>query len=191
VNTFPLDSKVESVIELSDGFVFSKMLGRSFVFPLLHDHGLTLIAAEDFEPIYAVHVENHTSPSKWLAKKKSLEAVYKSLVRFIQNHCADYVETTLRDPVDVNAIAEHDDEEETVKVALRINETQLDDDLTDLCVQLIKIFLMAATRNGTPQKYVDRILKLTADDQSRIAAICKEQEVNDENSSVLMQLTCY
>ena len=28
VNTFPLDSKVESLTELSDGFVLSKMLGE-------------------------------------------------------------------------------------------------------------------------------------------------------------------
>ncbi len=148
-----------------------------------------MIAAEDFEPRYAVYVENHTSPSKWLAKKTSLEAVYKSLIRFIQNHCTEYVETTLRDPVDVNAIAEHNDEEETVKVALQTNGTQLDAGLTDLCVQLLKIFLMAATRSSDIKKYVDRILTLTADDQSRIAEICTEQEVNHGNPFVLTQLT--
>jgi protein HOOK3 len=140
-----------------------------------------LFSAENFEPRYAVYVENHSSPSKWLAKKTSLEAVYKSLIRFIQNHCTEYVETTLRDPVDVTAIAEHDDEEETVKVPLRIHKTQLDADLTDLCVQLLKIFLMAATRSSDIKRYVDRILTLTADDQSRIAEICTEQEVHPGN----------
>ncbi|KAN0110342.1 hypothetical protein V8E51_006729 [Hyaloscypha variabilis] len=138
VNTFPLDSKVETLAELSDGYVFSKML-------------------EDFDPRYAVDAENHTSPSKWLAKKKSLEAVYKSLVRFIQNHCTAYIETALRDPVDFNAIAEHDDEQQTVK--------------------LLKIFLMAATRNADPKEYVDRIVRLDQEDQGRIAAICAEQEI--------------
>jgi protein HOOK3 len=150
-----------------------------------------LIDAEDFEPRYAVYVENDTSSSKWLAKKQSLEAVYKSLIRFIQNHCNEYVEAALRDPVDVNAIAEHDDEEETVKVALRINETQLDAGLTDLCFQLLKVFLMAATRNNNIQKYVDRIMTLTADDQSKIAEICKAQEVNHRILFVFIQLTWY
>ncbi len=83
--------------------------------------------------------------------------------------------------MDVNAIAEHDDKEETVKVPSRINKTQLDADLTDLCVQLLKIFLMAATRSSDIKRYVDRILNLTADDQSRIAEICTEQEVNSGN----------
>ena len=83
--------------------------------------------------------------------------------------------------MDVTAIAEHDDEEETVKVPLRIHKTQLDADLTDLCVQLLKIFLMAATRSSDIKRYVDRILTLTADDQSRIAEICTEQEVHPGN----------
>ncbi|KAE9372187.1 hypothetical protein N431DRAFT_408233 [Stipitochalara longipes BDJ] len=138
VNTFPLDSKVESLAELSDGYVFSKML-------------------EDLDPRYVVDAENHTSPSKWLAKKKSLEAVYKSLIRFIQNHCTAYIETALKDPVDFNAIAEHDDEQQTAK--------------------LLKIFLMAATRNADPKEYVDRIVRLDEEDQGRIAAICAEQEI--------------
>jgi protein HOOK3 len=137
-----------------------------------------LIAAEDLDPRYAVDAENHTSPSKWLAKKKSLEAVYKSLIRFIQNHCTEYIETALRDPVDFNAIAEHDDEKQTVQVALQIKTRQLDSHVTDLCVQLLKIFLMAATRNTDPQEYVSRIMRLDEKDQGRIAAICAEQEVN-------------
>jgi hypothetical protein len=68
-----------------------------------------------------------------------------------------------------------------VKVALRTNETQLDAGLTDLCFQLLKVFLMAATRNNNIQKYVDRIMTLTAGDQSKIAEICKAQEVNHRN----------
>jgi protein HOOK3 len=180
VNTFPLDSKVESLADLSDGFVFSKMLGKcrsdqETPLPLLCSHA-DLTSAEAFEPRYAVYVESHTSPSKWLAKKKSLEAVYKSLLRFIQNHCNPYVDIALRDPVDFNAIAEHSDEEQTVKVATEFNGTHLDAGLTDLCFQLLKIFLMAATRNQQPEEHVERILRLHEDDQARIAAICSEQE---------------
>lgn len=107
-----------------------------------------------------------------------MEAVYKSLIRFIQNHCTAYIETALRDPVDFNAIAEHDDEQQAVKVALQNNCRQLDSKLTDFFVQLLKIFLMAATRNSDPKEYVDRIMRLDQEDQERIAAICAEQEVH-------------
>jgi protein HOOK3 len=105
-----------------------------------------------------------------------LEAVYKSLLRYIQNHCLAYADIALRDPVALKAIAEHEDEGQTVKVATKINERQLDVDLTDLCIQLLKIFLMAATRNQEPGRYVERILRLDAEDQARIAGICTEQE---------------
>ena len=83
--------------------------------------------------------------------------------------------------VDFDAIAEHDDEQETVKVGTQIHETQLDADLTDLCVQLLKIFLMAATRNNNCEPYVARILRLDEEDQKEIAAIVAEQEVSYRN----------
>jgi protein HOOK3 len=78
---------------------------------------LTLVSAEDFDPTYATYdLEINSTPSKWLAKKRSLEAVYKSLLRYIQNHCTNLDPIALGGPVDFNAMAEHDDEQQIVKV---------------------------------------------------------------------------
>ncbi len=134
-----------------------------------------MIFTEDFDPRYAVHdFENNTSPSKWLAKKRTLEAVYKSLLRYIQNH-TNLDPTALGGPVDLNAIAEHDDEHQTVKVATQRRATQLDADLTDFCFQLLKIFLAAAVSGHKNIEYIGNITnKLDEVDQAEIAEIIKE-----------------
>jgi protein HOOK3 len=140
-----------------------------------------LIFAEDFDPRYAVHnLEKNTSPSKWLAKKKSLEAVYKSLLRYIQNHCTNLDPTALGSPVDFNAIAEHDDEQQMVKVASQEHATQLEAALTDFCVQLLKIFLLAAVNGNNTKAYVDNITGLLDEgEQKEIADIIQEVSHRD------------
>ncbi|KAF8864291.1 hypothetical protein BDZ45DRAFT_669489 [Acephala macrosclerotiorum] len=116
VNLFPLDSPIESAADLTDGYVFSKML-------------------EDIDPAYVVHdLDRNTSPSKWLTKKKSLEAVYKSLFRYIREECPDVNQLGLENPVDFGAIAEHDDRQQTSK--------------------LLTIFLSAAVQGPRNEHYV-------------------------------------
>jgi protein HOOK3 len=74
-------------------------------------------SAEDFDPRYAVpSLENNASPSKWLAKKNNLAAVHKSLLRYIQSHCSGDIDPIALGIPDFNAIAEKEDEQETVKV---------------------------------------------------------------------------
>jgi protein HOOK3 len=66
--------------------------------------------------VYArIDLETATESSRWLAKKKNLEQIHKSLVRYMNNHC-DFPPSALREPLDFNAIAEHNDVEETIKV---------------------------------------------------------------------------
>ena len=73
--------------------------------------------AEDFDPAYAVNdLEQSASPSKWINNKKSLEAVYKSLLRFTSRNCTDLESPMLDTNIDLNAIAEHDDSQQMVKV---------------------------------------------------------------------------
>jgi hypothetical protein len=74
-------------------------------------------SAEDFDPRYAVpSLENNASPSKWLAKKNNLAAVHKCLLRYIQSHCSGDIDPIALGIPDFNAIAEKEDEQETVKV---------------------------------------------------------------------------
>jgi protein HOOK3 len=122
VKTFPLESKVESFADLSDGFVLSKMLGTCssgalFTLILLCLRMLTSNSAEDFDPAFAINdLEKNASPSKWINKKKSLEAVYKSLLRFTSRHCTGLETPTLDTNIDLNSIAEHDDAQQMIKV---------------------------------------------------------------------------
>lgn len=111
-------------------------------------------SAEDFDPHYAVH-DLETSPSKWLTKKKSLDAVYKSLNRYIGNNCSDLGQIAFESRIDFNAIAEHGDEQQIV--------------------QLLKLFLMTAIRSPKNGEYIGRITtKLDEADQLTVAAVIKE-----------------
>jgi hypothetical protein len=64
--------------------------------------------------------------------------------------------------VDFDAIAEHDDIQETMKVATYLSTesslSQLESDLTNICVQLLTIFLMAAVNGPTKEKYISNIM---------------------------------
>jgi protein HOOK3 len=171
VNTFPLDSKVESLAELSDAVVLCAMLGwcctgNPFVLPLLRYTNTNFdISAEDIDPHYAVNdLEKPDGPSKWLNKKKCLEAVYRSLLRYIRNHTLELDSLTLETTVDFDAIAEHDDVQETIKVATYFPIDSLlpkfESNWTNICTQLLTIFLMAAVNGPEKEKYIGNILNL-------------------------------
>ncbi|CAG8954913.1 hypothetical protein HYFRA_00008601 [Hymenoscyphus fraxineus] len=94
-----LDTKVESLADLSDGLVLSRML-------------------EEIDPEFAVqNLDTNPSSSKWVVKKQNLEAVYKKLQRYVRTHCVDDTvnNTALEAVIDFNAIAEHEDAGETTK----------------------------------------------------------------------------
>ncbi|CZS88693.1 uncharacterized protein RAG0_00353 [Rhynchosporium agropyri] len=141
-NTFPLDSAVDSVPNLTDGVVFAKML-------------------EDIDPSYAVrHLEKDAGTSKWLGKKKNLEAIHRSLLRYINNTCEGLDSFILDNPVDLNAIAQHEDVGETLK--------------------LLTLFLMAAIKGADLQKYVSKITTtLNASSQGEIAGIIKKADAEE------------
>lgn len=122
------------------------------------------INTEDIDSHYAVNdLEKHASPSKWLSKKKCLEAVYRSLLRYIRNHTLELDYLTLETIVDFDIIAEHDDVQETIKVATYFptknagSEVELD--LTNTCTQLLTIFLMAAVNGPAKEKYIGNIME--------------------------------
>lgn len=69
-----------------------------------------------FDPKFtSLQLETITPSSKWVAKKKNLEVVYKALVRYMRDHCGGPI--LLADPVNLNDMAEHDDAQQTIKVA--------------------------------------------------------------------------
>ncbi|OWP00877.1 hypothetical protein B2J93_2570 [Marssonina coronariae] len=144
-NTFPLESHVVSVADLTDGVVFAEML-------------------EDIDPSSAVrNLENNATTSKWLGRKKSLEAIHRSLLRYINNTCEGMDAFVAANPVDLNAIAEHEDSDETFK--------------------FLTMFLMAAIRGTNTEKYVSKITTgLDATAQSQIAGIIKQVDVVDNSS---------
>lgn len=79
------------------------------------------VPIEDISPEYAVKdAVKNSIPSKWLRKKKALEAVYKSLLRFLQNH-TEYNPNELDAPVDLDSIAENDDVEQITQVVVLIH----------------------------------------------------------------------
>ncbi|KAK2624348.1 hypothetical protein QTJ16_006298 [Diplocarpon rosae] len=145
VNTFPLESHVVSVSDLTDGVVFAKML-------------------EDIDSTSAVrNLENNATTSKWLGRKKSLEAIHRSLLRYINNTCEGMDAFVAVNPVDLNAIAEHEDAEETFK--------------------FLTMFLMAAIRGTSTEKYVSKITTgLDATAQSQIAGVIKQVDVVEDSS---------
>ncbi|EKD19056.1 M protein repeat protein [Drepanopeziza brunnea f. sp. 'multigermtubi' MB_m1] len=153
-NTFPLNARIATVPDLTDGAVFAKML-------------------EDIDSTYAVrNLEKNATTSKWLGRKKSLEAIHRSLLRYINNTCEGMEAFITANPVDLNAIAEHEDAEETFKVR-KPAASQLD--LVNDCGQFLTMFLMAAIRGTNTEKYVSIITtSLDAPTQTAIAGIIKQ-----------------
>lgn len=73
---------------------------------------------EDIDPAYSVRdVVNSSIPSKWLRKKKALEAVYRALLRYLQNH-STWNPPEIETPIDLDAIAEHGDVQQLIQVKL-------------------------------------------------------------------------
>lgn len=73
--------------------------------------------SEEFDSDYAVnHSDSSASPTKWINNKKSLEAVYKSLLRYTSGQCQGLESPLLDTNIDFNAIAEHNDAQEMIKV---------------------------------------------------------------------------
>ncbi|ESZ98544.1 hypothetical protein SBOR_1076 [Sclerotinia borealis F-4128] len=135
VNTFPAGStNITAIEDLTDGFVFSDML-------------------EDFDPAYAVKdLPQSTSSTKWVAAKQSLEAVYKSLVKYVNENCDNSVNAVVVEyPIDFNSLAQYSDPTESMK--------------------LITIFLLVALKGPNPKRYINRIQKkLSLPVQTVIAA---------------------
>lgn len=145
VNTFP-GPEVKSLADLIDGTVLSRMLG-------------------DLDPAYAIHdLEPITPSSKWLARKSNLEKIYKSLSRFIHIQCGNLDPVALRDPVDINAIAQHGDAAQNVK--------------------LLTIFLLAAVHSTNKERCIERIQTLDTDSQGEIAAIIQKIQTESDNTEL-------
>ncbi|RQM06759.1 hypothetical protein DH86_00002731 [Scytalidium sp. 3C] len=143
----------------------------------------------DIDPAYAVRdLDINSSPSQWLNKKKSLEAVYKSLLRYISNNCDDLDSLLLENMVDINAIAEHEDEQQVLKVdslpdVLRSCERTL----ANMAVKLLTIVLMAAVRGSENAKFVKIITdQLDSQTQTQIAKII--QHVSDATALLTPEL---
>jgi len=126
--------------------------------------GLIPDITADIDPSYAENdleiVTKLASPSKWLNKRNSLEAIYKSLTRYIRLQC-DFDPIALTSPVDFNAIAEHNDEQQMTKVAQhKPNVTKVEADLTNLSIQLLSFFLIVALQGPNVNKFVPRMQKM-------------------------------
>ncbi|KAF7868335.1 hypothetical protein EAF04_004867 [Stromatinia cepivora] len=134
INTFPATlSKIKSIEDLTDGLVFSDML-------------------EDFDPAYAIKdIPQTTSSTKWVIAKQTLEAVYKSLLKYAHEHCDNWVKAAVVEyPIDFNALAQYSDPTESMK--------------------LITIFMLVALKGPNQMRYIDRVrTKLSVSAQSVIA----------------------
>lgn len=105
-----------------------------------------------------------------MVRKKNLEAIHKSLVRYMTKEI-ECPSTALREPVDFNALAQNNDEEQTIKVT-DYNSRRLDAAFADINVQLLSIFLLAAVHTSDKiGEYVDEIKALSAPVQSKIAEV--------------------
>ncbi|KAA8573600.1 hypothetical protein EYC84_005183 [Monilinia fructicola] len=148
INTFPaVLSKVTTIEDLTDGLVLSDML-------------------EDFDPAYAVKdLPQATSSTKWVAAKQCLEAVYKSLIKFVHQNCGPWMNAAIVEyPINFNALAQYSDPNETMK--------------------LITIFLLVALKGPIPVRYIERIkTKLSYSTQTIIANYLETIE-NDLEATV-------
>ncbi|KAG9231017.1 hypothetical protein BJ875DRAFT_430577 [Amylocarpus encephaloides] len=121
---------------------------------------------EDIDPKYAVqNLGNDRSGPQWLNKKRSLETIHKSLQKYIRDKC-DGLEIRLDSPINFNAIAENDDARGIIA--------------------LIGIFLTAAMRGPSQEKYINGVLTLDPITQAKIADAIKKADrgVNSEDSEI-------
>ncbi|KAH8803235.1 hypothetical protein F5884DRAFT_501145 [Xylogone sp. PMI_703] len=118
----------------------------------------------DIDPAYAIRdLDTDSSPSKWLSRKRSLEAVYKSLRRYVHNHCDELSPIFSESMIDINGIAEHEDEQQIVK--------------------LLTIILMAAVKGSENTRFVQNITeRLDPSTQAEIVEIIKSMENVAQNA---------
>jgi len=171
VNTFPLDAQIESLTELCDGLVFCRMLGmlNNYSTPISIVILYTNIhcVIEDLDPNSTPSEleKNAGGSSKWLRKKMCLEAVYKSLLRFIRDHRGD-MDYLTTGSIDFDKMAEDDDVQNTMKVRRRNSDaTRFDTALTNTCDQLLVIFLMATLNTSDDVKREGYVVKIQSLDQ--------------------------
>jgi len=82
------------------------------------------------------------------------------LTRYIRLQC-DFDPIALTSPVDFNAIAEQNDEQQMTKVALNQRSiTKLEVDLTNILIQLLSFFLIVALQGPNVNKFVPRMQKM-------------------------------
>ncbi|KAG9243154.1 hypothetical protein BJ878DRAFT_543563 [Calycina marina] len=140
VNTFPIDTQVQSLADLCDGLVFCSML-------------------EDIDPEYAPSEmeRNAGGSSQWLRKKICLEAVHKSLIRFIRDHTGQVESITAASSIRLDSIAENDDAQHTMKLLL--------------------VFLMATLKTDNDDKkevYVTKLQSLDQETQVEIMTLVRD-----------------
>jgi len=92
----------------------------------------------------------------------------------MNNHC-EGSPIALVDPIDFNAMAEHDDARQTIEVADH-NESNLEAAHADIQFQLISIFLVAAVECPQDKRavYVSRIQNLGGEASAHIGAFLQE-----------------
>ncbi len=149
-------------------------------------------SAEDFDPKYAVPNLDHTNiPTKWLSKKKGLEAVYRSLLRYIRDGCDDLGPIALEEPIDIDAIAEKDDELQTVQV-LMASIARFDTAITNIAFQLLTLLLLASVKGPQTVKYVSQITdNLDAKAQKEVMALMtsvSRQNTHQRNIMLILRL---
>lgn len=126
---------------------------------------------EDFDPAYAVKdLPQATSSTKWVAAKQCLEAVYKSLIKFVHQNCGPWMNAAIVEyPINFNALAQYSDPNETMKVVQKVR-TRDNIAITNRVFQLITIFLLVALKGPIPVRYIERIkTKLSYSTQTIIA----------------------
>ncbi|QSZ34517.1 hypothetical protein DSL72_006111 [Monilinia vaccinii-corymbosi] len=134
VNTFPaVFDKVTKIEDLTDGLVLSDML-------------------EDFDPAFSVKdLPRPSTSTQWVASKQCLEAVYKSLIRYVHKCCDSWVNAAIVEfPINFNALARYSDPTESMK--------------------LLTIFLLVSLKGPIRHRFIDRIQKkLDIDTQTILA----------------------
>ena len=122
---------------------------------------------EDLDPNSAPSEleKNAGGSSKWLRKKMCLEAVYKSLLRFVRDHIGDMDYLTTGN-IDFDKMAEDNDVQHTMKVRQQSsNAPRFDTALTNTCAQLLVVFLMATLNTSDDVKREGYVVKIQSLDQ--------------------------
>jgi len=114
-----------------------------------------------------------------------LEAVYKSLLRFIRDHIGDMDYLTTGN-IDFDKMAEDDDVQHAMKVRRQSSgATRFETALTNTCGQLLVIFLMATLNTSDDikrERYVVQIQSLDQVSQVQIMTLVEEVSIKSSQS---------